>query len=454
MRVLWICNIMLPLVAGHLGVTASNKEGWLSGLSDVILERQRENGIVLGVAFPVEKELDGYQEEIRTDFPEGPCLSAFGFYEDVKHAERYDTGREKRIAKIFEAFRPDVVHCFGTEYGHTLAAVKTFAQKKHVLLSIQGLCTVCAQAYMADIPEKVQNDITLRDFLRRDSLRQQRKKFMLRGEREIEVIRRVFNIAGRTGLDAFYASLWNPEAAYYHLNETLRSVFYEGSWPAEDYEPYTVFVSQGDYPLKGLHYLLRALPIIREQYPQVKAAVAGDCLVSDKSLKDKIKLSAYGKYLKKLIREYRLEDAVSFTGRLTAEEMKERYLKSGVYVCCSSMENSPNSLGEAMLLGMPCVAADAGGIPSLFAADKDGILYRGFRQEDIAFYGQEQESVPASDRETIVAKRLAEAVIQMFRSGEKQRMYCQNAKVHAGITHDREKNYRDLLKIYAEIAAK
>ena len=63
MRVLWVCNIMLPVIAEHLGRETSNKEGWLSGLCSVILLRQKENRIDLHVAFPVEKEMDGYAEE-------------------------------------------------------------------------------------------------------------------------------------------------------------------------------------------------------------------------------------------------------------------------------------------------------------------------------------------------------------------------------------------------------
>ena len=45
--------------------------------------------------------------------------------------------------------------------------------------------------------------------------------------------------------------------------------------------------------------------------------------------------------------------------------MKEAYLKSHVFACPSALENSPNSLGEAMLLGLPCVAARTGGIPDM-----------------------------------------------------------------------------------------
>ena len=65
--------------------------------------------------------------------------------------------------------------------------------------------------------------------------------------------------------------------------------------------------------------------------------------------------------------------------------MKERYLKSGLFVCCSAIENSPNSLGEAMLLGLPCVTADVGGIKSIFDADKDGIMYAGTKCRENSF---------------------------------------------------------------------
>ncbi len=31
-RVLWICNIMLPVIARKLSLPYSNREGWLSGI--------------------------------------------------------------------------------------------------------------------------------------------------------------------------------------------------------------------------------------------------------------------------------------------------------------------------------------------------------------------------------------------------------------------------------------
>ena len=53
---------MLPRIAEQLGVEGSNKEGWLSGLCDVLLERRHENGIELHVAYPVtqSEKKEGY----------------------------------------------------------------------------------------------------------------------------------------------------------------------------------------------------------------------------------------------------------------------------------------------------------------------------------------------------------------------------------------------------------
>ena len=53
MKILWLCNMMLPVIAQQFNIEASNKEGWISGLADVLLTHQAENGIELSIAFPL-----------------------------------------------------------------------------------------------------------------------------------------------------------------------------------------------------------------------------------------------------------------------------------------------------------------------------------------------------------------------------------------------------------------
>ena len=46
----------------------------------------------------------------------------------------------------------------------------------------------------------------------------------------------------------------------------------------------------------------------------------------------------YDVYLKKLIKKHKLEDKVIFLGSLTAEQMKERMLKSNVFILSSEIK--------------------------------------------------------------------------------------------------------------------
>lgn len=456
MRVLWLCNVMLPMIAEQLKLEASNKEGWISGLAGVVLQRQGENGIELAVAFPAPAELFSAGQTVCRHIVtlQGVDLICYGFRENTGRPDVYDEALEGMMREITDAFLPDIVHCFGTEYPHTLAMCRAFPAKGRLLIGIQGLCTPYADAYFANMPDKAIRTVTLRDILRGDSLLEQQRKFVRRGKMEKEAVTLAGNVTGRTAWDRFYTKEWNPEAEYYSMNETLRRDFYGAVWSRDACEPHSIFISQGDYPLKGLHYMLKALPRILTDYPDAKVYVAGNSVVNYGTLKQKLKISGYGKYLRKLIKENRLQEKVIFLGRLNGEQMKEQYLRSHLYVCCSSLENSPNSLGEAMLLGMPCVSADVGGIPSIFTDGEDGILFEGFRNPENGFYNTRILNQSGEQMLKDISQRLAGAVLEMWGEENMAEMYCVNARKHAEKTHNRDQNYTRMTEIYAEIAAR
>ena len=444
MRVLWICNIMLPRIAVHLGQEVNNKEGWITGLMDAVLDYNKahlDEMVQLGIAFPIGKEQPFMQDVlvVNQDYD----IPFYGFREDTGAPEQYDMAVEQDMARIFADFKPDMIHLFGTEYPHTLAAVKSFGRPSRTLVGIQGLCRVCAGAYMANLPQRVQKSVTFRDLVKKDTLRKQQQKFEDRGQWELGAIQGAGHITGRTEWDRYWTLKWNPGARYHALNETLRKEFYSGQWSWESCESHRLFFSQGDYPLKGLHYMLMALPRILSKYPDARVYVVGNSLLRGKNLQGRLKISAYGTYLEKLIRGYGLEGKVHFLGRLTAEQMKEQYLKCQAFVCASSMENSPNSMGEAMLLGTPVVTSYVGGISTIIK-EEEGTVFEGFcieRAEEEGELGR-------------ISARLADAVCQVFADMPAAVEKAEKAKEHARQTHDAAVNNKRLVEIYRTIVSK
>ena len=89
-----------------------------------------------------------------------------------------------------------------------------------------------------------------------------------------------------------------------------------------------------------------------------------------------VRFQGYHLYIRKLIKKLGLKNHVRFLGNLTETEMNQAFLDAHVYVMPSAIENSPNSLCEAKILGEPTVASYSGGIPILVEDGKTGYMYR------------------------------------------------------------------------------
>lgn len=372
MKVLWLINAPIPALCERAGLPVQVKEGWIEGLynSLMALVREEKKDFELAMAFPqfsrsetIEGELDGN--------------SFYGFYKEEDKPYKYNKRLEERLKYIIEKADPDVVHIAGTEYEHAAAMVRVFNKPEKTVVSIQGLTSVYARHYMADLPIKIRYGFTFRDLVKLDNLYFDRKKYYKRGAMEKETIRGAGHIIGRTDWDNICTRLINPEARYHYCSEILRKSFYDGSrWNMDECDSHTIFVSQGYYPIKGLHYMLEALSDIRKFYPDVRLRVAGGVSLNNAGLKNRLKQKNYQRYLAELIEKYSLAGCVEFLPPLKADEMKRMYLKSNVFVSPSSIENSPNSLGEAMMLGVPCVSSLVGGVGNMLIDGAEGFTYQ------------------------------------------------------------------------------
>lgn len=415
MKVLWITNILFPeaeqLLTGSGELKASG--GWMLGAANALLRNKKVKLTVASVSTKVHKltKLEGH-DILYYILPMG------------KGNMDFNMDYCKYWQQVNNDVNPDVVHIHGTEYSHGYAYMMA-CDCNNVVISIQGLTSAYYPYYYFGMTKKdIYLNMTFRDMIRGSILKGQ-NQFKQRAAYEIEMIKTTRHIIGRTSWDKSRVWAINPNAEYHFCNETLRPDFYDGSrWMYNQCDKHSIFISQAGYPIKGLHQVLKAMPFILRHFPDTKIRVAGGDITKSVTLLDKLRLSGYGKYIKNLIKKYNIDGKVIFTGNLNGEQMKQEYLRANVFVCPSTIENSPNSLGEAQILGTPCVASYVGGVMDMMKGNETNL----YRFEEV--------------------EMLAEKVCQIFTDKEKQ------IDMHtvAYERHNPEINSKQLFTIYKTIA--
>lgn len=415
MKLMILCNMVPGAIRVAMGKKDNGSGLWLDHvLSDLV----KIPDINISVLCRGDSEITG---EVSSK------LSFMVFREEKPQI--YYAELEQKFINAITSFEPDVIHIWGTEYGHTLAMVNAAERKNlldHVVLSIQGLISVYTPCYEAGLPRRVVHSQTIRDLLRHDGILQQKKVYGIRGELELQALSKARHVIGRTHWDYYWTEKINPKRVYHFCNETLRDAFYSDSWNYSACQKHSIFASSCAYPIKGFHFLIEALAEVIKQYPDATVTVPGGGYYP-KNLKDSLRMQAYQRYMLKLTNRLGLKEKVFFTGHLTEEGMKAQMMRANVFVLPSVIENSPNSLGEAMLLGVPCVASDVGGVSTMITPE-EGIIIRD-------------------------SSELAQAIMKIFAMQDKAEQMGELAAKHARMTHNPEKNLKDLLAIYEQIAA-
>ena len=360
MTVFWLLNFLPPPMARALDLPVQASGSWVMALQQALEEQ------------PVRLILCAYS----------PAVSETQRREigGVVYLALPAAGGKEALQAALAAEQPDLLQIFGTENDHAVWALESFAPQK-TLLYIQGLAGPCGE-HMADgLPPRFLRRQRMKERLAARTggatVRQLREGLLEKGEAEKKVFALARNVLGRTEWDKAFTASVNPQARYYKLNEILRAPFYSGGWQRDPLRRPRIFVSQGNIPLKGLHRVIEALPAIAARYPDVQVDVAGWPPPRKGALLQPVMnwLAEYPGYLDQLARRLGVADRIRYTGVLNAEAMKTCFLQSSVFLLPSSLENSPNSLGEAMLLGMPCAAANVGGVPSMMEDKKEGLLF-------------------------------------------------------------------------------
>jgi len=121
-----------------------------------------------------------------------------------------------------------------------------------------------------------------------------------------------------------------------------------------------ILVNSSEQAVKGVPYLLKALQLLKDG-TEVKLTVVGSPSPDGQNLK--------------LVKEYGLADMVTFTGRVTMEELVKHYLAAEICVVPSLYEGFGLPAAEAMSCQLPVVATSGGALPEVVGQDGgSGIL--------------------------------------------------------------------------------
>ncbi|MBS1605124.1 MAG: glycosyltransferase family 4 protein [Bacteroidetes bacterium] len=359
-KVLWFTNTA-SLAAARLN-RAVVGGGWIESLERRLQDR---DDIRLAVAFAHGKKPQPEK------FVEG--RTTYYAVGDVRSRARVFLGRHLAMnddelflwscIDVIRDFQPDVINIFGTEKCYGLLSNRTAVP---VVIHLQGLLSMYEQNYM---PRGVGATTLLRhsgakSLAKATSLLHQYWSFLAAGRREKKIFAVNRNFIGRTDWDRRATELLSPGARYFYGSEILRREFYSATWDKHPAETKTFISTIQPNPYKGLETVLECAALLKQRPGfsfrwKVAGFPPGHDLVRLFEKKVGVRAADVG---------------VELLGGLGPQQLLAAELDADVFVHPSHIDNSPNSVCEAMLLGMPVVATDTGGTGSLLVSGKEGIL--------------------------------------------------------------------------------
>ena len=341
------------------GTDCYNGVGWVSSVQQLL---ENEPAVELALAFPTEKSLPFSEVRGRTRYfplfrPERSPLAKLTYYYGGYRKLLSKDGITALLLPVIEAFKPDIIHFFGTESDMPLVITQTDVP---CLIHIQGVLGACYKAFFPpDIDEKTfrREFMSLRENVLRNGIRFNYHEMGIRAKREEDYIRHCHFFMGRTDWDRAMVSSFNPDATYFHVDEVLRPQFYE----AEKWKPksghLSIVSTISDTLYKGFGLILQTASILKDMVDDFTWTVVG-VNPSDPTVK----------FFERHYGISHTEVNVECAGVLPAERIVSLLHDASVYVHPSFIDNSPNSLCEAQYLGVPAIATDVGGVPTLMAS--------------------------------------------------------------------------------------
>jgi glycosyltransferase involved in cell wall biosynthesis len=266
---------------------------------------------------------------------------------------------------VVNRWQPDLIHIHGTEAAYGLLITRNMVRCPAVI-SLQGLLGPYSEWYRFFGNSSFADIFRMHRWQEIIAMRGQMSAFrrilkLAKREREIIAGNRFF--MGRTAWDQAYIRALNPSARYFSGGELLRGAFWKRKWEIGRTRRHRIIFTNAGHPRKGTETLLDAVKLLQADFPDIQVGIAGG--INQRS--------GYGRYIRARLAE--LGSLAIELGPLKPEEMVEELINSHVFVSPSYIDNSPNAVCEAQLLGMPVVSTYTGGVPSLIEEGRTGLFF-------------------------------------------------------------------------------
>jgi glycosyltransferase involved in cell wall biosynthesis len=413
LKVLWFTNAVLPEAAKPLGLPMCHKAGWLEGYLAALGSSSEVAVTVVTRSGAVSQASAAMVEGVRHVVLPATAI-------DVTTPPKEAVIAEYR--ELLQDVSPDLIHYHGSEFHYGLLTAKGHIDVPAVL-SIQGIIAECERAYFGALSlRELLKAHTPREIYHRGGIWGGRQQFARRALVERDILRGMKHVIGRTLWDRAHVRKINPAAQYHHCDELLRPPFYAVSRNPEQFRRFSIYAPTASYPLKGFHFLLKAVSLLKHDFPGISVRVADIQHIHPRAQ------DGYFRLLHSMVQDLGLGEHIEWLGPLDAAGVAGVLANSHIFVAPSVIENLCNALAEAMLVGVPAIASYAGGMATTLRDGETGLCF------------------PIGDH-----AMLAENIRLLFTDDELARRLAANARAVARTRHDYATVGANLVAIYRSI---
>lgn len=360
--------------------------GWVGSFIDEI---SKTNDYDVGVVYVTEKKLLSYESKGISYFPLYSRVTIADKLKDKVFNMPKILSKKEKIDAILNEFMPDAILLFGieTEAGALVRHIK----KIPVIIHLQGILSEIVKNWLPHTIAKCRLNqyYNLRSRLFRNTMKHQYDIACKRAEVEQRLFKEYKYYLGRTDWDEAVSLKYAPQRQYFKCDEFLRAEFKSCAWKYSRGKARISTVCNGEI-YKGFDNILLTAKILKNQGFDFEWNVYGV------SAHDIIVRVFEGE-----LREKFADNKVFFRGKKAAKDLAECLAQSSVFVHTSHIDNSPNAVCEAMMVGVPVVAMNVGGVSTIITDKVSGRLIEDYDCEELA------KTIVELARDSMMSKELS-----------------------------------------------